>query len=130
MKNLLLALLILPYFALANIVKSIEPACVHGNKPLKVGESVWVVDPLLVKKTADIMHSKGYTEDVIAKEVSRNDWVGYRLICVRTFKASEGVDFKQPGDVLLSTGVALVLNEYSDDFYQFVLENNSPSTSF
>lgn len=130
MKTLLLGLVVLPFFAIADGVKSSESTCVHNGEPLPVGESIWVVDPHLAKISADAMREKGYSEEAIAKEISRNDWVGYRLVCVKTFKASEGNDFKQAGDVLASTGVALVLNEYSDDFYQHVLKNVKPSTSF
>lgn len=130
MKTLLLGLLILPFFALADGVEDSKPTCMHDNKPLPVGESVWVVDPHLAKISADAMRKKGYSEEAIAKEISRNDWVGYRLVCVKTFEANDEKNSKQAGDVLAPTGVALVLNEYSDDFYQHVLDNVRPSISF
>ena len=130
MKKLFLLIGLFPLLTLANPDNSPAPHCMHDGKPLPVGESVWVVDPHLVKLTEDAMRKKGYSQEAIKKEVARNDWVGFRLVCVQTFKASAQSEYAQPGDVIAAPGVALVLNEYSDDFYRHVKESATASSPF
>ncbi len=125
MKTFFTLLAVLPCLALANSENHPPLPCMHDNKPLLVGDSVWVVDPQLVKRTADNLRERGFSEDAIDKEISRNDWVGFRLVCVKTFKANGSAASSQPGDILTETGVALVLNEYSKDFYQHIVESTA-----
>lgn len=114
MKLKLSLLLFLPFFVFANNHNS---ACEHNGETIPVGESIWVLDPILVERATTTMREKGYSQEQIDKRISRDDWVGYRLVCVNTYKENKGT---LPKDILEQTGVALILNEYSRDFYTHI----------
>ena len=114
MKLILSLLLLLPCLVFANNHTNV---CEHNGSTIPVGESIWVLDPILVKRVTVSMLEKGHSQDQIDREISRNDWVGYRLLCVNTYMENKN---NSSEDILEQTGTALVLNEYSRDFYNHI----------
>ncbi|MAI36464.1 hypothetical protein [Alteromonas sp.] len=92
--------------------------CQFEDTALNVGESIWVLDPALVAAYRKEQSAKGRNADEIERGIRHHDWLGYRLKCVSTYVPgkSEG----GPSEIIQTGGVALVLNEYSDDYYESV----------
>lgn len=119
MKKSFLALLLTSFFSSADVT---QDTCMHAGQSLAVGESVWILDPVLVERASLSMKEHGYSQEQINKEITRNDWVGYRLECVSTFQYVTPEPSDSVGEILQPTGVALVLNRYSRDFYAQLIE--------
>jgi len=88
---------------------------------MQLGESVWVPDPVLIKKYTKDAQVKGWSESEIQKGIANHDWLGFRIECraIVSVKTSGG----SAGDVIKVSGAQWVLNEYSGDFYEHVKGN-------
>lgn len=120
MKQLLGLLLLI-----VSVMVNAADTCEYQGKMLAVGESVWVLDPVLVERYKLSRSLKGITPSNINDEIRKHDWLGYRIVCVNTIAAGTQTDIA--GSIIETAGVALVLNEYSKDFYESVLTNSKTS---
>lgn len=111
-------LLGLMLFIVSELVIAADTCEYHDTK-LAVGESVWVLDPVLVERYTQSRSLKGVSPSDIKDEVSKHDWLGYRIVCVYTITPGALTD--TAGSIIRQNGVALVLNKYSQDFYESVL---------
>ena len=98
-----------------------QDTCQFEDKALNIGESIWVLDPALVASYRKEQSEKGRTAEEIARGIKHHDWLGYRLKCVNTFVP--GKSDGNPSEIIQASGVALILNEYSDDYYESIQES-------
>jgi hypothetical protein len=106
--------------SLSTYANNIVEYCDINGTNVKVNDSIWVLDPNIVKDITSAMKKENKSDDEIALEIKRSDWAGFRLECIETFKLNTNPDERVFGDIVQKTGVAVVLGEYSRDYYKDV----------
>ncbi len=109
----LLVLLISSLHALAD-----SPQCQHQGQMLDIGQSVYVFDPVIVNQRKAHLQKTGKSDTEIKALIETGDWLGYRLVCQATYEINPNPNLANEGDILIPTGVALVLTEISQYYYQ------------
>lgn len=85
--------------------------CTWDNRPVEVGDSVWVVDPFLVDSMKKRLQKVGLSPEEISREIKHNDWVGYRVECQYSVALNKSPE--QKAGVIRMASPVMVLTEIS-----------------
>lgn len=98
-----------------------QPVCFWQGEEVKLGDSIWIEDPVIVANTKSELKQKGYDQAKIDGTIQRCDWCGFRLECVAEIVTNDDVEFA--GDIVSPVRGVMVLNRYSRDFYWHLKSN-------
>ena len=96
-------------------VYATQPGCTWQGEEVKLGDSIWVEDPVIVANSKNELKQKGYDDATIQKTIEHCDWCGFRVECVAEIALNENAT--QAGDIVSQVKGVMVLNRYSRDFY-------------
>lgn len=91
-------------------------SCKFDGKLIPIGETVQVIDPVLIKDAVEFGKKNNKTESEIQKYIERADWLGYVLRCTQTYSVNQTPSKDKVADILIPNGVAMIPVDHQIDW--------------
>lgn len=110
---------IVMFFAFTANASTATEACSFNGQSILEGDTVYVEDPTLIKQAKDYYLSNGYSDEQASKHAASSDWVGFVLVCQRTFTFNESIVEKasKPTEMLSYGPLKLVLIDHQVEWF-------------